>query len=480
MSDLFYLSIAEASSLIQQHKLSPLELTHAHLDRIQALDSHLRCFITLTSEIALREAQHATEEIANGRILGPLHGIPVTYKDLLATAGVRTTAASRVYADWVPAKSANVVTRLQNAGTVMLGKVKLSEFAFAGGYSEQDFFKPARNPWNAAYDTGGSSSGSAVGVAAGLSMASVGTDGGGSIRIPSANCGVTGLKPTYGLVGRSGDFAGNYSLSHVGPIARSVEDVAIMLEQMAGYDPNDRASLRKEAPPYRKLLFEKTSGLRLGVCPSYMEAVGGELEVQSGFRAALDVLRSSGFEIREVAIPHLNYAAVAGYNNILRIEMFSAHYKNFCDPAIRNRYGRAYRNIVRGGFLSSIDYLRAQQARGLISAEVAKAFESIDVLLTPTTPVSPALLDGSPSGLPEQIGTDPKVNSHNLMHDAVYTCPFNLTGHPVLTVPSGFSSLGLPLGLQLVGRPLEEATVMMVGHQYQDVTDWHRRIPPLR
>ncbi|HVZ15907.1 MAG TPA: amidase, partial [Terriglobales bacterium] len=401
MNELFHLSVAEASSLIRQRKLSPVELVQAHLDRIAAFESHLRSFITLTEEIALREAKRATEEIAGNRVVGPLHGIPITYKDLLATAGVRTTAASRVYADWVPDKDANVVNRLKKAGSVMLGKVNLPEFAFSGGVTEQDFIKPARNPWNAAFETGGSSSGSAVGVASGLAMASVGSDSGGSIRIPAAHCGVVGLKPTYGLVGRGGEIALAYSVGHVGPITRTVEDAAIMLESMAGYDLEDRASIHKDVPPYSKLLSEKKTNLRLGICPSYMEAVGGEIDVTSAFRSALEVFRSLGFKIQEVAIPHIDYACLASYNNILRIEGFCSHFQNFRDPAIRSRYGRAYRNIVRGGFLSTVDYLRAQQARTLITAKLAETFKSIDVLLTPTTPESPSHL-GSATGLPEQ------------------------------------------------------------------------------
>jgi len=479
MSDLCLLSIVEASNLIAQRKISPLELTQAHLDRIHALDGRLQSFITLTADIALKEAKAATEVVAQGKIASPLHGIPITYKDLIATEGVRTTAASRVYADWVPSSDANVVKRLRNAGTVMLGKVHLSEFAFAGGATEHDFIKPARNPWNAAYDPGGSSSGSAVGVAAALAMGSVGSDSGGSIRIPAANCGTVGLKPTYGLVGRSGEITLGYSVGHIGPITRTVEDAAIMLEHLAGYDPEDRASVHRDVPPYQKLISEKLRDIRLGVCPLYMEAVGGEDESTAAFHAAVDVFRRIGFNVQELKIPHINYACTAGYNNILRIEGFCAHYQNFRDPEVRSRYGNAFRNIVRGGFLSTVDYMRAQQARTLISAELADVFKSIDVLLTPTTADSPARLDGTANGLRATGGSDPKISKSSYLHGAAYTAPFNLTGNPVISVPCGFNSLGLPLGLQLVGRPFEEATILNLGRQYQMETDWHRRRPPL-
>jgi aspartyl-tRNA(Asn)/glutamyl-tRNA(Gln) amidotransferase subunit A len=310
-------------------------------------------------------------------------------------------------------------------------------------------------------------------------MGSVGSDSGGSIRIPAANCGVAGLKPTYGLVGRSGEITLGYSVGHVGPLARTVEDAAMMLEHLAGYDPADRASVNRDVPPFRKLLLEKWRDLRLGICSSYMEAVGGENESTAAFHAAIEVFRRIGFGVQEVKIPHLNYACTASYNNILRIEGFCAHYQNFRDPDVRSRYGNAFRNIARGGFLSTVDYMRALQARTLISAELAKAFDGIDVLLTPTTPDSPPRIDGVETGLAATAGSDPKISKGCYLHAAAYTAPFNLTGNPVVSVPCGFNSLGLPLGLQLVGRPFEEATILNVGHQYQLATDWHRRRPPV-
>jgi aspartyl-tRNA(Asn)/glutamyl-tRNA(Gln) amidotransferase subunit A len=481
MSELHYLSIAEAASLVARRKLSPVELTQAHLDRIAKYDPHLRSFITLTAERAMKEAQDAADEIAHGRIRGPLHGIPVTYKDSIATAGVRTTFASRVYADWVPEKDANVVARLRRAGSVMLGKVHLAEFEFAGGIFQDDFVKPARNPWNADYYTGGSSSGSAVGVASGMAMASVGEDGGGSIRLPASFCGVLGMKPTFGLVGRSG--ATQNSVTHLGPLSRSAEDAAILLEVMAGYDSQDPNTGRNPVPPYRQLLSRKNSTLRVGLCPSYMEAVGGDREVISAFQTAVETFRSLGFETRDVVIPHFSYSGVAGYNNILRIELFSAHFNNFRDPKVRRKYGHAFRNIARGGFLSTTDYLRAQQVRTLISNALAAAFENIDVLLFPTSPSAPSRIVAvdNESERAQQIGTDPKVSQAGLgtYHEAAYTMPFNLTGNPVISIPCGFTSTGLPLGLQVIGRPFDDAGVLRVAHQYQQVTDWHRRRPAL-
>jgi aspartyl-tRNA(Asn)/glutamyl-tRNA(Gln) amidotransferase subunit A len=472
MEDLCYLTIAEAATLIHSRKLSPVALTKAYLDRIARVDPLLHSFITISADVAMRQAEEAAQEIARGKIRSLLHGIPVTYKDYIATAGIRTTAASRVYENWIPDKDANVVARLRNAGAITLGKVHLSEFGFSGGFTDADFMKPARNPWNTKFLPGGSSSGSAVSTAAGLAMGSVGGDSGGSIRIPAAYCGVTGIKPTYGLVGRSGEIPSTYSMSHVGPITRTVEDGAIMLELLAGYDPEDRASANAKVPPYRHLLQRQLRGLRVGISPSYMEAVGNEEDIMSAFEAAVQVLHSFGCTMREVVIPHLNYSCAAGYNCILRIEMFHAHLERLRDKGAL--YGRgAFRNIARGGFLSTVDYLRGQQARTLISSELAQTFEGIDLLLTPTTPTSPS------GGAHRSEGTDPKVNLQSLPHEAAYTAPFNLTGNPVISVPCGFNSTGLPIGLQVIGRPFEEPLVLAAAHQYQLSTDWHRRKPPL-
>lgn len=293
-TDPCFLTIAEAAELIRKRKLSPVELTQAHLERISRSDGELRSFITVSGDLALDQARQAANENARGRATGPLHGIPITYKDVIATAGVRTTAASRVLEDWVPGKDAHVVTRLREAGAVTLGKVNLGEFTLPGGHTENDFTKPPRNPWNLKYTASGSSSGSAVSVAAGMAMGSVGGDSGGSIRLPAERCGITGLKPTYGRIGRSGVIPLSYSMDHLGPMTRTVEDTAIMLEAMAGHDPNDRASSREGVPAYRRLLSRKVRGLKIARCPAYLEAAGVEDQVLSALDAALDVFRSLG------------------------------------------------------------------------------------------------------------------------------------------------------------------------------------------
>lgn len=469
MSDLCFLSIAEASALIRKRKLSPLELTEAHLARIEALDGSLRSFITVMREEALRQARTATETAAGGRAKEPLLGIPVTLKDNIATAGVRTTAASRVLKDWVPAKDASVVTRLRQAGAVILGKVALSEFTFAGGSTPNDYIPAPRNPWNLEHSSGGSSNGSAVSVAAGLAMASVGSDSGGSIRIPAAFCGVTGLTPTYGRVGKAGVIPLSYSMGVLGPITRDVRDAAIVLETIAGYDPGDSASSRVPVPSYASAVSRPVRGLRIGTLPDYVQAVGLELDVQAALRAGIDVFRSLGLSVREVSVPHINYSCAAGYNTIMRVEAFQYHFPNLRDR--RADYGAAFRNLARGGFLTARDYLRAQRARALICEELRQAFEHVDLLILPVTAATPG------GGAYAAEGTDVKVKKGTFTHGAAYTAPFNLTGTPSLSVAGGFNAAGMPIGLQLVGRPFQEETLIAAAHHFQSATDWHRRRP---
>ncbi|MGD1081436.1 MAG: amidase [Candidatus Sulfotelmatobacter sp.] len=282
--------------------LSPVELTQAYLDRITIIDPQLRSYITVSADVALAQAHQAAEEIAQRRYRGPLHGIPVSYKDLIETAGIRTTANSRVYADFVPEKNANVVGRLREAGAVTLGKANLCEFAFSDT-SEEDFFKEARNPWNRKYQAGLSSNGSAAGVAAGLAMASIATDSGGSMRIPASYCGVAGLKPSYGLVGRTGVIPLSYSLDHVGTIARTAEDTALLLELIAGYDAGDLASSKRSIPRFSDLLAGEIRGMRIGICSQYMQETGVEDQVWGAFQQALDAFRSLGMAVSEVKLP---------------------------------------------------------------------------------------------------------------------------------------------------------------------------------
>ncbi len=468
MTELCYLSIAEAGAMIRERRVSPLELADAHLARIDDLDPSLGSFITVMRERAMEQAREAVQRLARGEA-GPLLGIPVTLKDNIATAGVRTTAASRVLEHWIPDFDATVVTRLRAAGAVIVGKAALSEFTFAGGATPNDFVRAPRNPWKPGQSSGGSSNGSAVNVAAGLAMASIGSDSGGSIRIPAAFCGVTGLTPTYGRVAKSGVIPLSYSMGVIGPIARDVRDAAIVLDAIAGYAREDPSSSRRPVGEYARAVDRPVRGLRVGKCPAYVQAVGVEAEVERAVDGVVEALRSLGLTSTEVVVPHLNYACAAGYNTIMRVEAFHHHFERLRDH--RERYGAAFRNIARGGFLTAHDYLRAQRARALIASELRTAFERMDVLVLPVTPATPG------GGAYAFEGDDVKVKKGSFAHGPAYTVPFNLTGSPSMSVPAGFTSAGMPIGVQLVARPFDEETLIAVGHRYQALTDWHRRRP---
>lgn len=466
MGDLCFFSISEASALIRKRALSPVELTRAHLERIRRLDGHLRSYITVTEEGALRQAANAETEIAARRYRGPLHGIPISIKDIIATAGVRTTGGSRVLADWIPAQDAHVVTKLREAGAVTLGKATTFEFAWAGT-SETDYIKPARNPWDARYSAGGSSNGSAAGVAGGLAMASIASDSGGSIRNPAHLCGLTGLKPTFGRIGRTGVLPLSYSFDTVGPFTRTAEDAAILLHVLAGQDPADATSSAKTVPDYRAGLSRSLQGCRIGILPSYMDAVGADVEVQQAFDDSLKVFRKLGASVRELTVPHLNYSRAATWT-ILRIEGFETHRRKLRDE--RAKLGVGFiQNTVPGGFLTADDYLRAQRARRLIADQLAEAFRTVDLLLLPTNP-----RPGSGANYAKEP-TDAKIARSG----EAYVTPFNVNGSPAVSIPYGFSKAGLPMGLQIAGRPHEDGMVLGAAHWFQSKTDWHRRNPVL-
>jgi aspartyl-tRNA(Asn)/glutamyl-tRNA(Gln) amidotransferase subunit A len=462
MPDLCFLSLAEAARQVREHALSPRDLVDAHLDRIAKVDPKLHSYITVTPHIAREQAAEAKVTRRNGA----LQGIPISYKDLIATAGIRTTAASRVYADWVPEKDAHAVSQMRRSGAITLGKATLNEFAFSP-ISQQDFVTPACNPWNLSLSAGLSSSGSAAGVAAGLAMASIATDSGGSIRIPASFCGVTGIKPTYGLVGRTGVVPLSYSCDHVGILARSAEDIAIVLTALAGHDPEDPGSSAQPARDYTHSHARGIRGLRFGVPSRYLDAVGIDTEVLAAYQESLKVIRSLGGSVREVEIEHLSYASAADFT-ILRVEGFNIHLANLRRK--HELYGMGcFRQIAAGGYLSGADYYRALQARSLISNSVAKAFESMDVLVTPTTPQTAA------RGVFAKPPEDPKIARSGV----AFLAPFNLTGSPAISVPCGFNKANLPIGLQFVGRAFAEETILQSARAYQNLTEWHIRRPYL-
>jgi aspartyl-tRNA(Asn)/glutamyl-tRNA(Gln) amidotransferase subunit A len=462
------LSIAEAAQRIRQRDLSPVELVEAHLTRIQAENEAAKVYITVEADAARSAAKAAEAEIAGGRYRGPLHGIPIGLKDIIQTKGVRTTCGSRILADWVPKADATVTARLREAGAINLGKLNCHEFAF-GPTGVNPHYGTSRNPWAADRMPGGSSSGSGAGVAAYLCAGALGTDTGGSVRIPASLCGIVGLKTTYGLVSRAGVVPLAWSLDSVGPMTRTVEDAALMLGALAGHDPADPASAKVSVPDYRSAIGREVRGLRLGIVREFF---WDKLEpgVGSAVEAALGALQGLGVSVDEVRLPRIPHAAPAVFA-IISAEAMAYH-----EPWLRTRaaeYAPDVRTrLLAGQFVLATHYLKAQRARRVITAEVDAALGRVDALLLPTTP------------LPAPRVTDQRVAVQGATDDVRAwltrcTRPFNLTGHPVLSVPCGLAGDGLPVGLSLVGRPFGEATLLTLGHAYEAVSPMRGRVPPL-
>ena len=460
-TDLRYLAIRQAAGLLARREVSPVELAQAHLERIGRLQPSLHAFLTVTAERALADARAAEEALKRGEG-GPLLGIPIALKDLFFTAGIRTTAHSRVLTDHVPAEDATVVARLRKAGMVLLGKLAMHEFATAGPATE--LAPAARNPWHTGYIPGGSSSGSGAAVAAGLCLAALGTDTGGSIRQPSSFCGIVGLKPTYGRVSRHGVIPLCWSLDHVGPMARTVEDAALVLQALAGPDPRDSTSSTQPVPDYAAALTGDVRALRVGLPDYFFGPEGGaDREVLDAVNQAARELEGLGCRVVEVTIPGLRSARPA-HSVIHGVEAYAYHAENLRRQ--RQNYGpRLRQRLLVGALFSGADYVRALRLRAAFRAELARVFEQVDLLATPTNPVT---------ALPFE-GLDPRRQSR--AHS--FTGPFNLAGLPAASVPCGFSAAGLPIGLQLVGRPFEEATVLRAAHAYEQHAGWYQRHPPV-
>ena len=460
MSDaIAYATIRELGARYRKRELSPVEVTRALLARIEKLDDALHAFVTLTAERALADARAAEEALGRGDAR-PLLGIPVGHKDIYLTRGIRTTGGSALLADWIPEDEATCVRRWRDAGTVLLGKLITHEFAF-GIQLPGHRFAPARNPWNRDHIPGGSSSGSGAALAAGLVVGATGSDTGGSIRGPAAFCGIVGLKPTYGRVSRAGVLTLSWTLDHTGPMARTVEDCAYLLQAMAGHDPADPASSRAPVDDYLAPLGRDVRGLRIGVPRAYFFE-GVDPEVARAFEEALRTLRGLGAEVSDVEIPSLH--ATPSFLLILMAEAFAYHERDIREhPEL---YGDVVRErILTGALVSASEYTQAQRIRATLCRETAEVLRDVDVLATPTTP-KPAT--------PFSVAQDPELGFPRSNMP-----PFNLTGLPTLALPCGFSASGLPLSLQLAGRPFEEATVLRVGHAYERATAWHIRRPPV-
>lgn len=453
--DLTRLSIAQIAELIKSSQLSPTELVEATVARIDELDSSINSYITVMGDQARQAARDAERSIREGQYLGPLHGVPIGLKDIISTKDVLTTCGSRVNADWVPDHDATVTQRLAAAGAVIVGKHNCYEFACA---PPNPLYGASRNPWNTTRDTGGSSSGTGAAIAAHMCYGGIGSDTGGSIRIPAGLCGIVGLKQTYGRASRRGVFPLCWSLDHAGPMARTVEDTAIILQAIAGFDPLDPTTLDLPVPDYRQALTGEVRGLRAGIPANYFFD-GVEPEVADSVRQAAKVLEGAGMQVEEVTIPHADYilptwwTIFASESAAVHAPQIQARGADYSDPVLTT--------VIPGGFLGADALLKAQRARSAITKGMNGVLQQVDVLLTPVVPMAAWPLGGM-HGLGNTI-----IEALTKLVSA--TAPFNLTGHPAVSVPCGLDSEGLPIGLQIAGRAFDEETVLKVAHAYQSL-----------
>jgi aspartyl-tRNA(Asn)/glutamyl-tRNA(Gln) amidotransferase subunit A len=461
-ADIAWLDLAEAGEGIQRRTLSPVELTTACLERIERLNPQLNAFIAVTADSALDEARRAEREIGEGKWRGPLHGIPMALKDLIETANVRTTAASAVLRDYIPANDAPLVRRLREAGAVLLGKLNLHEFAY-GGSAVISHFGVTRNPWLPEHITGGSSSGSAAAVAASLCYAAIGTDTAGSIRLPASCCGIVGLKPSYGLVSTRGVIPLSWSHDHAGPMTRTVADAALVLQAIASYDAEDIHSQKYHAVHYPAAMEETTSSLRLGVPRKFFwEELDGEI-AQSG-EEALRLLHRRTAGARDVEIP------IPTDNFVFRCEPWAYHQKHLAQHA-EEYHPDTLRRIRSGENVTALQYIEGYRKLRELRREILHTFSNVDVLITPTTPIpapSIAALEASPQEL--------RPTEMRMLRN---TRPFNVFGLPAISIPCGFSQSGLPIGLQIVGAPGAEGTVLALARAFEREMELKKRPPNL-
>jgi aspartyl-tRNA(Asn)/glutamyl-tRNA(Gln) amidotransferase subunit A len=466
--ELTYLSIMELSSLIWKKEISATELVKKYLERIERLQYGLKAYITVCDEEALASARAIDE--SRKKVEGPLMGVPIALKDQFKTMGVLTTNGSLVLRDHIPAEDATVVIKLKKAGAVLLGKLNMSEFAAAGG-EDMPFGEP-RNPWNLEYSPGGSSSGSGIAVAAGLCAGSIGEDTGGSGRSPANACGVAGLRPSSGLVSRYGMYPFSPSLDSASPIARTVADCAILLRETAGYDRKDPLSSRLPVPDYLASLGENIKGVRIGVIHELVHHPGFDPEVNTAIQTAITVMTGLGASINEISIPYINHSMYA--LGIIVWSEGAALNRKWLETGYQRLKQSTRLGFLAGSLLPSKVYQMARQAQGLIRSQTLEALEKYDVLLCSTSPVlTPKIEDA------KKTANFPKKEDVVRRHDAGHLGFAPLAGCPAISVPCGFSQAGLPIGLQIVGRPFDESTVLHVAHAYERSTRWHNFHPDL-
>ncbi len=470
-SDLMSMTISELAPKIQAKEVSPVELTEAALAQVDRLQPVLNSFITILHDQARAQAKEQEAALMRGDYRGPLHGIPVGIKDNLATAGIRTTVGTKVLADHVPGEDAEVVSRIKQAGAIILGKENMEEFA-AGSTSNNVHYGAVHNPWNLDHIPGGSSGGGGANVSAGVTFASFGTDLGGSVRGPANFCGVVGLKQTFGRVSQRGLLATSFNGDHIGPMTRSVRDSALILQVIAGYDPLDPSTVPVAVPDYTESLERGLSGLKVGVpTDCYFDLV--HPEVEAAVRKAIDTLVELGAEVREVSLPNMKYAGV------LRIlgmaDGFVAHEPHI--ESFREDYGPTvlYRALA-GQFVLGRDYSKALKVQRIIKEDYARVLQDVDFLATPSSPIAAWRIDSDSVSL---NGADYPVRGPGAGMTARCTSPSNATGLPAMSVPCGFTQAGLPIGLQLIGRPFEEALLFQAAHGYEAVSPSRGLHPPV-
>jgi aspartyl-tRNA(Asn)/glutamyl-tRNA(Gln) amidotransferase subunit A len=463
-TELAYCSLSDLAALLRSRQVSPVEVVRAMIERTERLQPTLGAYITFTPELALEQARRAEREIQAGEYRGPLHGIPVAVKDMIWTRGVRSTFGSRAFATFVPEEDSTAVARLRQAGAILLGQTNLPAFCWASNFRDHAYPIP-RNPWNPEYFPGISSPGSAIALSAGLVYGALGNDTGGSIRQPAAYCGITGLKPTYGRVSLYGSFPLSRGLDHIGPMARSALDCALLLDALAGHDPRDPESL--DAPPpstgWAGPLAEQLRPLRIGVPRAYFWE-GLQPAVSRVAEAALEVWRGIGWPVREVELPPMTPIARSALT--VHDALMGAEYGALLAERPDDLTEELRQEIARVGQIRATDYILARRTCQAFARALAEVFREVDVLVTPTRGSGAPRMaaDGS---LHEPLGQDN------------YRGVFNLPGVPAMSIPAGFDDRGLPLGVQLIGPRLSESSVLAAAHAFQSATDWHRRRPPL-
>ena len=467
--ELPFLTASQLSNLIETKEVSPVEATEAYLDRIEEVDPKLNSYITITGEQAVESARQAEQEIAAGKHRGPLHGVPMAVKDQFNTAGVLTTGGSSILKDNVPSEDATVIAKLKEAGAVMLGKLNMSEFAMAEIYNHP--YGTPRNPWDLERNPGTSSSGSGAATAAFLCSTSLGEDTGGSIRGPANFSGLVGLRPTHGRVSRYGVLGGSWSMDTVGPISRSVEDAAITIQAIAGYDTKDTYSWDVPVPDYRRALTGDIQGIKMGVIQERMDSPNLDPEFRETVAKAISVIGELGASSEDVSIP-LAPNAGALTMSILNVEWANLHRPLF-EPNFDELDHNNKIRFLTGSIIPAQAYYKAQKIRAVLRQQILDALEEVDVLVLPTGPVTAPPVESVP-------GIESKEHSLTGLAGRIsFTGPFNLAGTPAISVPCGFSAAGMPMGLQIVGKPFDEETVLKVAHAYEQNTDWHNCRAPI-